>query len=104
MARLKIYDKDWLHHDTESLLGQATTLVCLADVKVEERKKTESKRAQQIVEIQKENERLWVEIVDVDRLCSELVCKTQEELVMAKEETDLANKVDILEKKMGDQE
>jgi len=33
-----------------------------------------------------------------------LVCKTQEELVMAKEETDLANKVDILEKKMGDQE
>jgi len=34
----------------------------------------------------------------------ELVCKTQEGLVLAKEKTDLDNKVNILEKKMGERE
>jgi len=50
-ARLKICDGDRLRPDAESLLGQATTLVCLANIKVEERKKTEGKKTQQIVEL-----------------------------------------------------
>jgi len=44
MARLNIYYEDRLRRDAKSLLCQATTLEYMADVKAEERKKTEGKR------------------------------------------------------------
>jgi len=72
MDRPRIYDEDRLRHDAESILGQAITLACLVNVKAEEQKKSEDKRAQQIVELQRDNDRLLDEIMEVNRLCLEL--------------------------------
>lgn len=104
VARLKICDEDRLRHDVESLLGQAIALVSLFNIGVEEHKRTKGKKTQQIAQLQKENEHLQAQTVEVNRLRLELVTKTQEGHVLTREKTDLANKVNMLEKKMGDRE
>jgi len=43
VARLKEFDEDYFYSDAESLLSEVTTLVCLANVKVKERKTEEDK-------------------------------------------------------------
>jgi len=64
-ARVMAHDEDRLRLDIKKLLGQAFALTCLADVKAGDWKKTEDKKAQQIVELQQEVERLRTEVAEV---------------------------------------
>lgn len=104
IPRLNICHEDQLCYDAELLLGQATTLVCFANIRTKDRKRIEGKKTQQIAELQKENERLRIETIEVDLLRLKLARKTQEGLVLTREKTDLVDKVNMLEKKMGDRE
>jgi len=75
VSRLNKLDVGRLCGDVEGLLGKGTTLVCLANAKVKERKKAKEQKIEQIFGLQKENTRLHQEVdhlrVDVTRWAQE---------------------------------
>ncbi|KAL9318080.1 hypothetical protein ACSQ67_014597 [Phaseolus vulgaris] len=70
VTRLKDHNKDRLRSKVESLLGQVTILVCLANEKAKERKRAEDKKAHRITNLQKEVSHFQADNFEVDRLHS----------------------------------
>ncbi|KAL9277805.1 hypothetical protein ACSQ67_024969 [Phaseolus vulgaris] len=106
-------------NDAESLLSEVTTLVCLANVKVKERKTKKTKTVHQIADLRKDVTHLQVENFELNRLRSESTRWAQEKINMhervkqmekdindlkdnfARKEVDSSKTIDALKEDVG---
>ncbi|ESW32997.1 hypothetical protein PHAVU_001G035000 [Phaseolus vulgaris] len=68
ISRLKGLSVSLLYNTAESLLGEVTALVCMANVRAKEEAVVEEKKTRQLADLQKEIDRLQTEAAEVDRL------------------------------------